>query len=95
MHQRRVVLEWGPWIWDLWDTPEEPDDDDASLDLYQERSDEALKSGRERDGEMQRSHSAPRIPAPQTIKIPRSIKRFSGIIDLTGNRFLTHNSCIP
>ena len=27
-----VALEWEPWNWDLWDTPLEPDDDDASLE---------------------------------------------------------------
>jgi hypothetical protein len=37
-----VALEWEPWNWDLWNTPQEPDDDDASLELLRQKLDEAL-----------------------------------------------------
>ena len=29
-----VALEWEPWNWDPWNTPQEPDDDSASLELW-------------------------------------------------------------
>jgi hypothetical protein len=41
-----VALEWEPWNWDLWDTSLGPDDDDASLDVYRQKLDEALQAGR-------------------------------------------------
>ena len=39
--------QWEPWNWDLWDTPQEPDDDEASRGLYQRKLDEGLSVGRE------------------------------------------------
>jgi hypothetical protein len=42
------VAAWGPWNWDLWNTPLEPDDD-ASLELYRQKLDEALQAGRKDD----------------------------------------------
>jgi len=44
-----IVLEWEPWNSDLWNTPQEPDDDDASLVLLRQNLDEAMKAGCDSD----------------------------------------------
>ena len=48
-----VALEWEPWNWDLWDTPLEPDDDSAILELLRQKIDEALQMECESDTESQ------------------------------------------
>jgi hypothetical protein len=45
-----------PWNWDLWNTPLEPDDDDATPELYNQKLDAALEAGRESDKNPQASH---------------------------------------
>jgi hypothetical protein len=50
-----VAKEWEPWSWDLWNTPQAPDDDSAILELLRQKLDEALHAGRESDTEPQDS----------------------------------------
>ena len=50
-----VALEWEPWNWDLWNTPQEPDDD-ASREVGREKLDEAMGPKRICDTKSQDSH---------------------------------------
>lgn len=70
-----VAKKWEPWSWDLRNTPQEPDDDEAGLDLLKQKLKEALQMGREIDTEAQEkkppqppadSTLAPRLPRPNT-----------------------------
>ena len=42
-----IALEWEPWNWDLWNTPLEPEDDDASRESFRQKLDEAFRAGRD------------------------------------------------
>ena len=39
-----VALGWEPWNWDLWNMPLDPDDDDASLEVWGEMLEEEFRA---------------------------------------------------